>query len=149
MNRYLSLVAMPELDTEGMQVFHPNAEELEREGTPDGAGVPSSPKTVNLRRGGSIDGSLATGEWTSGPGRHDLKLGFDEWVHILEGEAHVTVHGQTRTLRAGDVALFRVGLHMVWDVPRHVRKVWVHRSPRASLVRHAARAVARLMTWPG
>ena len=72
-----------------------------------------------------------------------IKFDFDEWVHVLEGEAQVTVRGRTRTIKAGDVALFRAGLDMTWDVPKYIRKVWVHRYPRQSLVGRTANFIKR------
>jgi uncharacterized cupin superfamily protein len=128
------LDAFPEADGHGMQVYTPCAEQLRSLGPADGAGSQTSPMTYSRRHFETIDGVLATGEWDSGPGRHVIKFHFDEWVHVLEGEAQVTVQGRTRTIKAGDVALFRAGLDMTWDVPKYIRKVWVHRYPRQTLV---------------
>lgn len=91
----------------------------------------------------SSDGGLVSGTWESHAGRLDLCLPFDEWVHILEGEAIVTANGRTRTLRAGDAAFFAADLPMTWEIPSYVRKVWVHRHTRRPLpVRVAKRALA-------
>jgi uncharacterized protein len=139
---------LPEADEHGMQVYTPCPRALRSEGMADGTGAPENPVTFSRRHFGTLDDSLATGEWDSGPGRHTIKFDFDEWVHVLEGEAHVTVQGQTRVIRAGDVALFRAGLSMTWDVPRYIRKVWVHRYPKCSLFKRVGafvrRRVARL-----
>jgi uncharacterized cupin superfamily protein len=131
------LDALPEADVEGMQVYTPSAEGLRAQGSPDGAGSPERPMTFTRRRCGSIDGVLATGEWESEAGRHEIKFDFDEWLHVIEGEALVTVQGRTRLIQAGDVALFRAGLSMTWDVPRYIRKVWVHRYPQPTLLARA------------
>src|SRR3954469_4340619 len=80
----------PEADADGMQVYTPDPAALRELGTSDGT-------THSRRRFGSLDDAIASGEWDSGPGQHIIKFDFDEWVHVLEGEAHVTVQGQTRT----------------------------------------------------
>ncbi len=103
---------------------------------PAGDGAPVSRWVTTIT---SEDGVIESGVWDSTAGRHDICFDFDEWVHILEGEAHVTAEGQTRTLRAGDVAFFHAGVHMVWDVPKYVRKVWVQRHRRPGLLSRAAK----------
>jgi uncharacterized cupin superfamily protein len=137
------LDALPEADVEGMQVYTPSAEELRAQGKPDGAGSRERPMTFTRRHFGSIDGVLATGEWESEAGRHVIKFDFDEWVHVVEGEALVTVQGRTRLIKEGDVALFRAGLSMTWDVPSYIRKVWVHRYPQPSLLARAFASAKR------
>ena len=134
---------LPEADESGMRVYAPCAKALHTQGTAHGTGSPENPKTFTRRHFATLDDSLATGEWDSGPGRHVIKFDFDEWVHVLEGEAHVTVQGRTRVIRAGDVALFRAGLSMTWDVPKYIRKVWVHRYPKCSLFKRASAFVRR------
>lgn len=91
----------------------------------------------------SEDGAIESGVWDSTAGRHDICFDFDEWVHILEGEVHITVGDETRTLRAGDVAFFHAGVHMIWNVPRYVRKVWVQRHRRPGLVARAAKHLVK------
>ena len=137
------LDGLPEADEHGMQVYTPCAKSLHSQGMAHGEGSPGSPKTFSRRHFATVDDTLATGEWDSGPGRHTIKFDFDEWVHVLEGEAHVTVQGRTRVIRAGDVALFRAGLSMTWDVPKYIRKVWVHRYPQCSLLTRVGNFVRR------
>jgi uncharacterized cupin superfamily protein len=127
----------PEADRAGMQVFALDAAGLRAEGTRDGV-------THTRPRLHTIDGAIASGEWDSGPARHVIKFDFDEWVHVLEGEAHVTVQNVTRTIKAGDIALFRAGLSMTWNVPRYIRKVWVHRYPQPTLIERAGRLIEKL-----
>jgi uncharacterized cupin superfamily protein len=129
---------VPTIDYDGIQVFTPNKTELRS------VSELGEPWTHTLPRGKSLDNTLATGEWDSGPGRHVIKFDFDEWVHILEGEAHVTVQGQTHVLRAGDAAMFRAGLSMQWDIPSYVRKVWVHRYKQPNLIEKAILKAAKL-----
>jgi uncharacterized cupin superfamily protein len=110
-----------------------------------GSAADGRPTTRALGRLASADGQIGSGVWDSTAGRHEFRFDFDEIVFFLEGEAHVTALGETYTFRAGDVALFRAGLHMTWEVPRYVRKVWVHRYPRKGLLRRAAGKLGRLV----
>lgn len=124
-----------------MQLFRPDPVALRSEGSPED----SEQLWTNTRRGfQSLDGRLASGEWESGRGQHDIKFDFDEWVYILEGAADVTAQGTTTTLRAGDAAMFRAGLSMSWNVPRYVRKVWVHRYSQPNPVE---RGVLQALDW--
>jgi uncharacterized cupin superfamily protein len=127
----------PDADIKAMQVYRLDPNGLREQGIPDGA-------THTLPRVHTLDGAISSGEWDSGPAQHVIKFDFDEWVHVLEGEAHVTVQGVTRTIRAGDVALFRAGLSMTWDVPRYIRKVWVHRYPQPTPMELLGRAFRKL-----
>lgn len=65
----------------------------------------------------------------------------DEIVTILDGAVHVTdADGQTRHLKAGDVALFPSGSVQTWYVPEHVTK-------SAILKRRMPTAVETAMRW--
>ncbi|HVU03285.1 MAG TPA: cupin domain-containing protein [Polyangiaceae bacterium] len=130
---------LPGLDREAIQVFTPNPAEL-RSVPPQ----PGTPEVRSIVRFASIDYRLVSGEWESEAGHHVFKFEYDEWIHILEGEAHVTVRGRTHVLRAGDVAMFRAGLSMIWDIPRYVRKVWVQHYPRRSFLERGAMKLASL-----
>ena len=131
---------LPHVDHDGIQVFTPNPDELRS------VAAVGDPDTHSIVRAATLDHSLASGEWDSGPGQHVIKFDFDEWAHILEGETHVTVQGRTHVLRAGDAALFRAGLSMTWNVPRYVRKVWVHRYPTPSLIERTAIKLVKLFS---
>jgi hypothetical protein len=67
---------LPEADEYGMQVYTPCAKSLRSQGTPHGEGSPDSPTTFSRRHFATVDDSLATGEWDSGPGRHAIKYDF-------------------------------------------------------------------------
>jgi len=79
----------------------------------------------------SQDGMAYTAAWDCSAGSFRWHNEVDETVHIVEGEVTVTdAAGTSRTLRAGDVALFHAGTTFRWDVPRYVRKI--------AFMRHAA-----------
>lgn len=110
----------------------------------------TTPLSRTVERLFAPDGKLASGVWDSSAGTHEFRFDFDEIIFFLEGEARVTAGAETQTFRAGDVALVPAGTHMRWEVPRYVRKVWVHRYGQPSLVgavarrlRNAAAAVLR------
>lgn len=137
----------PPGDPAGLQAFRPAEEDLAPAAAVVGPADLGAPVTRWLPRMASPDGALASGVWDSTAGTHVLEFDFDEWIHILEGEAHVTVDGETHILRAGDAAFFHAGLPMTWVVPDYVRKVWVHRYPKpwalvraVRKLRHVARA---------
>ncbi len=123
----------------GLQTFRPADEEIGGASTTVGPAEDGAPVTRWQPRMSSLDGRLASGVWDSTAGTHTFEFGFDEWIHVLQGEAHVTVDGETHVLRAGDTAFFRAGLLMTWVVPEYIRKVWVHRYPKPNLVVRATR----------
>jgi uncharacterized cupin superfamily protein len=103
------------------------------------AAAHGDPVVRALERLASSDGCIASGVWDSTAGRHEFQFDFDEILYFIEGEVHVTASGRTYTFRAGDVAFVRAGVRMSWDVPRYIRKVWIHRYPRRALLRRALR----------
>ena len=105
----------------------------------NGAANDGGPIVRALERLASLDGAIASGVWDSTAGKQEFQFDFDEVLYFLEGEVHVTAEGKTYTFRAGDVAFVRAGTHMSWDVPKYIRKVWIHRYPRRALVRRALR----------
>jgi uncharacterized cupin superfamily protein len=133
----------PRADRHALQSFDPSDGAVADEPWSRGPAV-GLPATRAKERAQTMDGLLRSGVWESGSGRQTFKFEFDEWVHILEGEAHVTAAGETRSLREGDVALFRAGLEMTWEIPEYVRKVWVHRHRRRLLARVARSTKRRL-----
>jgi len=55
---------------------------------------------------------------------------WDETVHIIEGDVHVTAaDGSVHHLYAGDVAYFKAGTWATWRVDNYVRKVAFLRRP--------------------
>jgi uncharacterized cupin superfamily protein len=108
-------------------------------GAANGAANDAAPIVRALERLASIDGSIASGVWDSTAGKQEFEFEFDEILYFLEGEVHVTASGKTYTFRAGDVAFVPAGTHMSWDVPRYIRKVWIHRYPRRMRIKRALR----------
>ncbi len=137
------LSRFPQHDGSGFQTFS-TRESFEGANRSLDGSADGSPVCSWLERIESLDGCFRSGLWESAAGRHVIKFDFDEWVHILEGEAHVTALGRTQILREDDVAFFRAGLDMTWMVPTYVRKVWVHRAKPQSLVESVVRKVVRL-----
>ena len=110
----------------------------------NGAAARGDPVVRALERLASTDGRIASGVWDSTAGKHEFQFDFDEILYFVEGEVHVTASGQTYTFRAGDVAFVRAGVQMSWDVPRYIRKVWIHRYPRHALLRRALRKLRQV-----
>ena len=102
-----------------------------------------APVTRSAASIGSGDGGLRSGVWESGPGAAVYRFSVDEWAYILDGEAIVTAAGTSHRLRAGDVFYAPAGERMTWEVPTHVRKVWVHRRP--PLIGRIRRKLARIV----
>ena len=110
----------------------------------NGAAAHGNPVVRALERLASADGRMASGVWDSTAGKHQFQFDFDEILYFIEGEVHVTAGGHEYTFRAGDVAFVPAGVHMHWDVPRYIRKVWIHRYPRTALLRRALRKVRQV-----
>jgi hypothetical protein len=90
------------------------------------------------------DGHLSSGLWECQAGKFTFVFGYDEIVHILDGEVIVDEEGGTRTLRTGDVAFFPEGLVTRWTVPRYVKKLAVFRSVKHSIVTRVVRKLKQL-----
>ena len=72
----------------------------------------------------SIDGRASTHIWDCSEGSFWWTFGDDETVVILEGVVRVTTeHGESRTLRKGDIAYFAGGTRALWEVQGYVRKI--------------------------
>jgi uncharacterized cupin superfamily protein len=92
-------------------------------------GSPEARGTVLLQ---SEDKLVSSGLWSCTAGRFRWEFGWDEFVHILEGEATITEEGgNTCTLRPGDSAHFPLGLKTQWHVPEFVKKTFTIRTPEA------------------
>lgn len=77
----------------------------------------------------SADRKVSSGLWDCSAGRFQWTFGWDEFVHILEGEVTIAQQGgPTVTLKPGDAAHFPVGLKTEWLVPRYVKKVFTVRT---------------------
>ena len=90
-------------------------------------GSPRACGTVLLQ---SDDKLASSGLWSCTAGKFNWIFGWDEFVHVLEGEATITEDGgETYTLRAGDFAHFPIGLKTEWHVSNFVKKVFTIRTP--------------------
>jgi uncharacterized cupin superfamily protein len=89
-------------------------------------GLPISHGAVLVQ---SADKKVSSGLWECSAGRFRWTFGWDEFVHVLEGEATIKPEGGPAiTLRAGDTAHFPLGLQTEWLVPRHIRKAFTVRT---------------------
>ena len=97
------------------------------------------------------DGQAISAVWDCTAGEFDWTFGGDETVHILEGEVIVETEAGPRTLRPGDVALFRAGATCRWRVPVYVKKLAFCREPlpRAALLAIKAARKAKQMLRGG
>jgi uncharacterized cupin superfamily protein len=78
----------------------------------------------------SADRAAYTAFWDCTAGTFRWFFAWDETVHILEGDVHVTADdGSVHMLRAGDVAYFKAGTWAIWRVDDYVRKVAFLRRP--------------------
>jgi len=90
-------------------------------------GTPTARGTVLVQ---SADKLLSSGLWSCTAGKFRWEFSWDEFVHVLEGEATITEEGgESYTLRAGDTAHFPLGLSTHWHVPEYVRKAFTLRTP--------------------
>jgi uncharacterized cupin superfamily protein len=68
--------------------------------------------------------------WDCSAGAFRWTFGWDEFIHVLEGEVTIREEGgATHTLRSGDTAHFPRGLTTHWRVPQYVRKAFTIRTP--------------------
>ena len=79
----------------------------------------------------SADKCVSSGLWSCEPGRFEWTFGWDEFVHLLEGEVEIREDGTDHalTLRPGDMAHFPLGMKTYWHVKQAVRKFFVIRTP--------------------
>jgi len=79
----------------------------------------------------SADKKVSSGLWSCEPGKFEWTFGWDEFVHVLEGEVEITEDGteNTITLQPGDMAHFPLGMKTHWHVKTAVRKFFVIRTP--------------------
>lgn len=90
-------------------------------------GAPVARGTVLLQ---SQDKLLSAGWWECTAGKFQWVFGWDEFVHIIEGEVTIREEaGATHVLRAGDTAHFPLGLTTYWSVPDYVKKFFTLRTP--------------------
>ena len=90
-------------------------------------GTPTARGTVLMQ---SQDQRVSAGIWECTAGKFQWIFGWDEFVHILEGEVTIREEGgSVHTLRPGDSAHFPLGLKTHWDVPQYVKKFFTLRTP--------------------
>jgi uncharacterized protein len=78
----------------------------------------------------SNDKLLSSGLWECTAGRFNWTFGWDEFIHVLEGEVRITEDGgDSYSLRQGDFVHFPLGLKTEWHVPQYVRKAFTLRTP--------------------
>ena len=79
----------------------------------------------------SDDKKVSSGLWSCQPGKFEWTFGWDEFVHVLEGEVEITEDGtdNTTTLRPGDMAHFPLGMKTHWHVKQTLKKFFVVRTP--------------------
>ena len=89
-------------------------------------GEPQARGTILLQ---SADKRVSSGLWSCTAGRFQWTFSWDEFVHVLEGEATITDEaGNTLTLQAGESAHFPLGLKTEWHVPNFVKKTFTIRT---------------------
>lgn len=90
-------------------------------------GTPTARGSVLLQ---SQDQLLSAGWWECTAGKFQWIFGWDEFVHIIEGEVTIREEGgATHTLKPGDTAHFPLGLKTYWHVPVYVKKFFTLRTP--------------------
>lgn len=93
-------------------------------------------RTLEVARCGLFIGRV----WDCQAGTFFWHYETNEAVHILEGECIITdMLGGSRTLRAGDSAMFADGDWLHWYVPHYVRKYAVWGEPPKTVAQHALR----------
>ncbi len=91
------------------------------------------------------DEEVSAALWDCTAGTFNWHFSSDEIVHILEGEVKVSSErGQSRTLKAGDVAYFSAGTTSTWEVKKYVKKLAIVRTNQESLVRRAHRKLNQI-----
>lgn len=94
----------------------------------------------------SADRAAYTALWDCTAGTFRWFFAWDETVHILEGDVHVTAEdGSVHMLSAGDVAYFKAGTWATWRVDSYVRKVAFLRRPFPAPIAFAYRLKNKLL----
>lgn len=91
--------------------------------------IEGSPRARAFEAVRADDGSVTAGEWDCTAGRFRWTYYEDEIIRILEGEAHIEIDGEFRTVGPGDTVFFPLGQTVRWHVPSYVRKVFFLRRP--------------------
>jgi uncharacterized cupin superfamily protein len=93
----------------------------------------------------SADGTASTYFWDCTAGRFNWFYGFDETLHILEGEVTLKFPtGASHRVVAGDTIFFPAGSTAEWTVNHYVRKLAFCRTPVPGYLTFARQLVRRL-----
>lgn len=93
----------------------------------------------------SADGTASTYFWDCTAGRFNWFYGFDETLHILEGEVTLKYpSGALHRVTAGDTVFFPAGSSAEWTVHNYVRKLAFCRTPLPNYLTIARNWVRRL-----
>lgn len=99
--------------------------------------IDGSPQARGMVLVQSADKLLSSGIWSCTAGRFNWEFAWDEFVHILEGEATITEEGgDSYTLQPGDTAHFPIGVKTQWHVPDFVKKAFTIRTPEPFELSH-------------
>lgn len=81
----------------------------------------------------SRDKHVTSGMWSVEPCAFEITFPWDEFIHILEGEAVVEdlETGRTIDVKPGYIAHFELGCKTRWTVTKTIRKYYVIRTPEA------------------
>ena len=79
----------------------------------------------------SADRCVTSGMWSVEPGDFEFTFPWDEFIHVIDGEAEVTDvdSGTTIQIRSGHIAHFKLGTKTYWNVTKKIRKYYVIRTP--------------------
>jgi uncharacterized cupin superfamily protein len=77
------------------------------------------------------DKRVSSGMWSVEPSAFEVTFPWDEFIHILEGEAVVEdlETGRSIDLKPGHIAHFELGSRTRWTVTKTLRKYYVIRTP--------------------
>lgn len=93
----------------------------------------------------SLDGRTSTNIWECSAGSFWWTFHDEETVFILDGAVRVTSEtGDTRLLKAGDIAFFAGGSRALWDIEKHVRKIAFVRRPHSRQVAALREVLGRM-----
>ena len=79
----------------------------------------------------SRDKHVTSGMWSVEPSAFEITFPWDEFIHILEGEAVVEdlETGHSIVIKPGYIAHFELGCQTRWTVTKTIRKYYVIRTP--------------------
>lgn len=103
--------------------------------------IEGEPKTEAAMIARTDDGSTKVFVWQTTKSRFTWTYGFDEVVHVIDGEVFLTDRsGKERRAGPGDVIFFPAGTKVTWRVPDHVKKI-------ATMKNALPKPIASVMRW--